>query len=131
MLLDYPPERTRAEMLVVALLGEPGASAGVKLDRDVAIGELFLELQDEFVDDAADRLRRQRREGAAQGIAAMGSAATRLLISLRSVRRSRRKARPVHRRRHHSSACQRAPLSHVPVIGMSLTEIALDRQDNS
>src|SRR5581483_7688558 len=63
MLLDDARERAGAEELVVALFAEPFARLDIELDRDVAVGELLLELENELVDDAADGLWRQRREG--------------------------------------------------------------------
>src|SRR5512132_2895135 len=49
MLLDDARERTGAEQAVVALLGQPAASAVAELDEDLAVGKLDLELGHELV----------------------------------------------------------------------------------
>jgi hypothetical protein len=49
--------------LVIAVLGEPIARLVRQLDRDVAVGKLRLELQDELVDDLGHDLARQAPEG--------------------------------------------------------------------
>ncbi len=60
--LDDARHRPRAHRLVIAVVDQPGARLVGKLDRDVAVGELRLELQDELVDDARDDFLRQPRE---------------------------------------------------------------------
>ena len=49
LLLDQPAERARAHALVIAALGEPGGRLLVQLEGDAAVGELRLQLQDEFL----------------------------------------------------------------------------------
>ena len=62
MFLDHAAERTRAEVLVIALLGEPFGGRVGELERDAAIGELGFELKDELLDNAADHVRFQTGE---------------------------------------------------------------------
>src|SRR5262249_62174925 len=59
-LLDDARERAGAELRIVALRRQPGARLGQQRDRDVALGELSLELQDELLDDRFRRRGRQR-----------------------------------------------------------------------
>src|SRR5215216_3150256 len=54
--------KPRPHGLVVAVLGERVAGLVGELDRDVAVGELRLELHHELVDDLGDDLARQPRE---------------------------------------------------------------------
>src|SRR5438093_8161483 len=61
--LDEARHRPRAEVGIVAALGEPAAGGGGQLDGDAASGELRVELGHELVDDALDGLRRERCEG--------------------------------------------------------------------
>ena len=60
--LNDPGQRSRAVALVVALFGEPRARLVGEFDGDVAVGELALELGDEFVHHAMDHFRRQGRK---------------------------------------------------------------------
>src|SRR5580700_7692614 len=62
VLLVDPGQWPGAVERIIALGPEPVARRRLELDRDVAVGELLLQLQDELVDHASDRLRRQRRE---------------------------------------------------------------------
>ena len=63
LFLDDARHRAGAVQFVVALFGQPCAGIAVELDVDVLVGELEFELQDEFVDDAADDFGRQVGEG--------------------------------------------------------------------
>src|SRR6516165_5549074 len=63
LLLDHAGEWAGAEQRIVALLCKPSTRFRVKFDRDVAVGELLLELQHELVDNPPDRLGRKRCEG--------------------------------------------------------------------
>ena len=61
-LLDDACHRPRAHLLVITVLDEPATRLVGEFDRDIAIGELGLELHDEFVDDLDDDLRGQMLE---------------------------------------------------------------------
>src|SRR5690606_22198405 len=63
VLLDDPGQRARAELLVVALLAQPLRSLFAKFDRDTTVSKLSFKLEDEFLDDLGDDLRRQPGEG--------------------------------------------------------------------
>src|SRR5947208_15426770 len=60
--LDQARHRPRAEGLVVAALGEPAPRAGRELDGHAAGEELRIELGDELVHHALDRLGAERAE---------------------------------------------------------------------
>src|SRR5258708_23767091 len=62
VLLNDAAQGTRAEQAVVALLGEPFSRRLVELDRDVAVGQLLLELEGELVYAAAASVGRERGE---------------------------------------------------------------------
>ena len=62
LLLDQPRQRPGAVGRIVAVLGEPGPRRRAQPDGDVAVGELLLKLDDEFVDHPLDDRRRERGE---------------------------------------------------------------------
>ncbi len=61
-LLDDARHRPRPHLLVIAMFDQPAARFVGEFDRDIAIGELGLELHDEFVDNLDDDLSRQMPE---------------------------------------------------------------------
>src|SRR5262249_33082908 len=54
--LDHARERARAEQRIEALLGQPLARRGRQLDRDLLLGELRLDLDDELLHHAQHHL---------------------------------------------------------------------------
>ena len=62
MLLDDAAQRTRAELLVIALFRQPRRRGFGQFEADTAIGELGFELQHELLHDPADNRLRQPRE---------------------------------------------------------------------
>ena len=62
VLLDHAAQRTRAHLVVIALVGQPfGGGVWVSSIVHVAVHQLRLELQDELLDHLQDDLLRQRR----------------------------------------------------------------------
>src|SRR5437870_4366389 len=62
MFLYHAGERTGAHLLIIALLGEPSCGLIRKLDNDLTLGKLRLELHDELLNDLAHDLGRQMAE---------------------------------------------------------------------
>ena len=61
--LDQAAHRTRAIEAIVALVRQPCPRILVELDVDILLGELELELEDELVDHAGDRVLAEITEG--------------------------------------------------------------------
>ena len=71
LFLDQPRHRARAHGRVVAMFGEPGTRGIVELDRDVLVGQLRLQLEDELVHHMRDGglVQRLELDGGVQTIA--------------------------------------------------------------
>src|SRR5690554_1917217 len=119
LVLDQAGQRTRAVLLVVALLGKVVPRCLRKLDRDVPLGQLLLELEHVLVDDLPHDVGRQGREGNARVEAVSELGAERgperqvllpLARAMAEAQRPPRELRGTHVARHDQN--------HVPEVGL-------------
>ena len=63
MLLNDPAKRTRAHLVIIALLAKPSGGLGRQVDVDIAVNQLRLKLQDELGHHLHDDVAAQGRKG--------------------------------------------------------------------